>query len=223
MPDHQRPTTSSPSSPDGHRPGAARRSGLWIDLALIVFLAAAILIVRTQGWRGKRLNNPDMLPYYMGARALVQSGTVLDHGDISSYSSYSPPGTVYLMVPGLLFTSDARLQRVPGDALVFAGMILLLYLTLRPLLGRGIGLTAAALTAVSSVGYQGIYPVGHPVFVLGALAGLIAWVNGGGRWALPLALVSLAAGLYYPSFLSSQQRGSSSARKCGGRGLRPRA
>ena len=172
------------------------RPRIWPDIALLMLLTAAVIVLRTQGWRANRLNNPDMLPYYTGARSLVQSGTVLDHGDISSYSSFSPPGTVYLMVPGLLLTRDARLQRVPGDALVFAGMILLLYLTARPLLGRGIGLTAAALTAVSSVGYQGVYPVGHPVFVLGALAGLIAWVNGGGRWALPLALLSLAAGLY---------------------------
>jgi len=174
----------------------ADRPRIWPDIALLMLLTAAVIVLRTQGWRAIRLNNPDMLPYYTGARALVQSGTILDHGDISSYFSFSPPGTVYLMVPGLLLTRDARLQRVPGDALVFAGMILLLYLTVRPLLGRGIGLTAAALTAVSSVGYQGIYPVGHPVFVLGTLAGLITWVNGGGRWALPLALLSLAAGLY---------------------------
>ena len=166
------------------------------DILLLFLLAAAVVLVRTQGWRASRLNNPDMLPYYAGARALIESGTLPDRGDISSYDSYSPPGTAYLMVPGLLLTRDARLQRVPGDAIVFAGTILLLYLVIVPILGRGIGLTAAAATAVSSLGYQGIYPIGHPVFVLGALAALTAWVNGRRRWALPLALLSLAAGLY---------------------------
>ena len=166
------------------------------DILLLFLLAAAVVLVRTQGWRASRLNNPDMLPYYAGARALIESGTLPDRGDISSYDSYSPPGTAYLMVPGLLLTRDARLQRVPGDAIVFAGTILLLYLVIVPILGRGIGLTAAAATAVSSLGYQGIYPIGHPLFVLGALAALTAWVNGRRRWALPLALLSLAAGLY---------------------------
>jgi hypothetical protein len=166
------------------------------DILLLFLLAAAVVLLRTQGWRASRLNNPDMLPYYAGAQALIESGTLPDRGDISSYDSYSPPGTAYLMVPGLLLTRDARLQRVPGDALVFAGTILLLYVVVVPILGRGIGLTAAAATALSSLGYQGIYPIGHPIFVLGALVALSAWVNGRRRWALPLALLSLAAGLY---------------------------
>jgi hypothetical protein len=174
----------------------ADRPRAWPDLVLLSLLAAAVILLRTQGWRATRLNNPDMLPYYSGALALVQSGALPDRGDISSYDSYSPPGTTYLMLPGLLLTRDARLQRVPGDVLVFAGTILLLYLAVTPILGRGIGLTSAAATAVSSIGYQGIYPVGHPVFVLGALAALAAWVNGRRRWALPLAVLSLAAGLY---------------------------
>ncbi|OGO46347.1 MAG: hypothetical protein A2Z30_07070 [Chloroflexi bacterium RBG_16_64_43] len=136
----------------------ADRPRAWPDMLLLFFLAAAVILLRTQGWRAGRLNNPDMLPYYSGALALVQSGALPDRGDISSYSSYSPPGTAYLMVPGLLLTHDARLQRVPGDALVFAGTILLLYLAVTPILGRGIGVTAAAATAVSSIGYQGIFP-----------------------------------------------------------------
>jgi hypothetical protein len=65
-------------------------------VALVTLLSLALTL---QGWRA-RIPAYDMLTYIDDAYELRDTGALPRLGDTSSYGSYSPPGTTWLMLPG---------------------------------------------------------------------------------------------------------------------------
>jgi hypothetical protein len=189
---------SNPRSLPGRIAAAAgnRKYGLLADLFLILAVGTVTLLVHYQGWRSAELVNLDMLPYYYGTRDFLATGTIPEKGEISSYHSYNPPGTVYLMIPGMLLTGDPRLQTLAGTALLLYGTLIFLYLAARELSGRAVALSAALVFGISRLGFIGLWPVGHPIFIVAPLFFLILWVKRRVSWALGAAVAILAFGLY---------------------------
>jgi hypothetical protein len=170
--------------------------GGWIDLGLILAVGVLVLLLQYQGWRSRDMANVDMLPFFQGARDFLQTGRLLDRGDVSSYSSYSPPGTFYLLIPGEILFRDGRLQDLFANAILFLGTVVFVYLSARAIGGRRVGVAAACLVAVSRMGYQTVWPVGHPVIVVSMLYFLIRWVKNRSAPALAAALIIGAFGAY---------------------------
>jgi len=102
----------------------ARRYGI----AVVLLVASASLVISAQGWKS-RMPAFDLLTYMYSARALLDSGTIPQHGDTGSYGSYKPPGTAWLMLPGTALFGDPRAVAYAGTAvlhlLTLSGMLLL--------------------------------------------------------------------------------------------------
>jgi hypothetical protein len=177
------------------RPGSSY-SGGWIDLGLILAAGTLILLLHYQGWRNREMANVDMLPFFQGARDFLRTGRLLDRGDVSSYESFSPPGTFFLLIPGEILFRDGRLQDLIPNAILFLGTVVFAYLSAREIGGRRVGVAAACLVAVSRTGYQTVWPVGHPVIVVSMLFFLIRWVKNRSAPALAAALIIGAFGAY---------------------------
>jgi hypothetical protein len=189
---------SNPPGLPGRIAAAVRhpKYGIWVDLFLILAAGTVTLLVHYQGWRSGELVNLDMLPYYYGTRDFLTTGKIPEKGEISSYNSYNPPGTFYLMIPGMLLTGDPRLQTLAGTALLLYGTLIFLYLAARELSGRAVALSAALVFGISRLGFIGLWPVGHPIFIVAPLYFLILWVKRRASWALGAAVAILAFGLY---------------------------
>jgi hypothetical protein len=172
------------------------KSSIWIDLLIIFAAGTAALALHFQGWKSRELLNLDMLPYYSGAREFLSSGTVVEKGEISSYFTYNPPGTWFLMLPGILSTADPRLQELAGTAIMLFGTLLFLYLAVREIAGRVAAVPATVIFALSRLGFIGLWPVGHPLFILGSLYFLLIWIKRRAAWALGACVALLAYGLY---------------------------
>ncbi|MGA2111377.1 MAG: hypothetical protein ABSG98_04415 [Anaerolineales bacterium] len=174
----------------------ARRIGPRLDYVVILLVVVAAAVLRYQGWRGNLLNSFDLLPYHVGAFRFFQTGQVEVHGDKSSYFSFQPPGTFFLMLPGTLLLGDERLRELPGEFLQNLATLVFLYLIVRATLNRGIALASVVGVGLSQLGYLGVWPIGHPAYYLGALYFLMLWVRDKKSWALPVALGITAFGLY---------------------------
>jgi hypothetical protein len=171
-------------------------SSIWVDL-LIIFAAGTItLAVHFQGWKNRELVNLDMLPYYSGAADFLKAGTIQEKGELSSYNSYNPPGTFYLMIPGALLTADPRLEELAGTALMLYATLLFLYLAAREIAGRAVAVPAAAIFGLSRLGFIGLWPVGHPLFIVASLYFLLLWIKRRAAWTFAACLAVLAFGLY---------------------------
>ena len=172
------------------------KSSVWIDLLIILAAGTVTLALHFQGWKSGELVNLDMLPYYAGANEFLSTGKIVEHGELSSYNSYNPPGTWFLMIPGELMTSDPRLQELAGTAIVVYGTLIFLYLAAREMAGRIVAVPAAVVFALSRLGFMGLWPVGHPLFILASVYFLLLWIKRRAAWALGACIAVLAYGLY---------------------------
>jgi hypothetical protein len=172
------------------------KSTVWIDLLIILAAGTVTLLFHFQGWKSGEFVNLDMLPYYAGANEFLSTGKIVEKGELSSYNSYNPPGTWFLMIPGEILTSDPRLQELAGTAIVVYGTLIFLYLAARELAGRIVAVPAAAVFALSRLGFMGLWPVGHPLFILASVYFLLLWIKRRAAWALGACVAVLAYGLY---------------------------
>jgi hypothetical protein len=172
------------------------KSTIWIDLLIIFAAGTVTMLVRYQGWKSQELANLDMFPYYQGVQDFLSTGRVLEKGELSSYSSDNPPGTFYLILPGILLTPDPRLQDLAGNTILVYGTLIFLYLVAREVAGRVVALPATVVFALSRLGFMGVYPIGHPIFILASLYFLLLWINRRAAWALGAVVAILAYGLY---------------------------
>jgi hypothetical protein len=171
-------------------------SSIWFDLFLILAVGAFSICTRYEGWRGKELLNIDMVPYYLGVQDFLSTGKIIEKGELASYHSYNPPGTFYFMIPGVLLVSDPRLQDLPGTILIVFATLVFLYLAVREAAGRAPALAAGLVYGASRVGFMGLWPIGHPLFLVASLYFLLLWVKRRAGWALAVNLALLALGLY---------------------------
>jgi hypothetical protein len=174
----------------------ANRKEIALVLPILLSLVLFSFLMRYRGWRSTPLGNADMLVYYVGAESMLHDGTMMAKGDITSYGSFPPPGTVYLVLPAVAWLRDPRLFSLPGDLLVNLATMFFLYMIFRQCAGRGLALAICVVFGFSRLIFMGIWPIGHPAYALGMLWFLIQWVRHRSPWWLFGALVIGAFGLY---------------------------
>ncbi len=184
----------------GQRPSARDERWSWIAFGALILLCLLISLVWFQGWRARRLNNLDMIIFYRGALDLMRFGILPEKGQLYSYNAYAPPGTAFLIFPGMVLFRDPRLFEIPATFLLYVGSVIVVFLIGRRALGPSAGLAAGALFAVSRLGLQN--PIETPFFVVLSIYFLLLWVQDHRRVGLPIALIAEACALYvYPKNL----------------------
>ncbi|MGB7537163.1 MAG: glycosyltransferase family 39 protein [Anaerolineales bacterium] len=164
----------------------------WI---LAVTLASSLLLY--SGWREMSpYDSPDILAHQGNAIELIRKGIIPYRGQGLSYSGWGPPGTSFLMVPGVLLMSDPRLAEVPGAVLLHFGTLLFLFLIVRDLFGRGPAWAAVAVAGFLPVVGPMLWPNGHPFFVVGMLYCLMRWVRDRSPHWFSAALLLAGLGMY---------------------------
>src|SRR5712691_13358182 len=63
-------------------------------LVIVLLVTMIGMLLTLQGWKS-RIPAFDMLTYFNSAENLLKTGTPARYGDISSYGSFSPPGTTW--------------------------------------------------------------------------------------------------------------------------------
>jgi hypothetical protein len=168
------------------------------DLGLVGAVSLAGMALAMQGWKS---HAPafDMLPYFYGLDQFLASGAILQHGNLSSYGPFFPPGTFWLMLPGRVLFTDPRLFEKVGGALVYVGTLLGVLLLARSVFGRvtarwcvvGYGLSGLGLAFAGS-----LWPIGHPFFYVWTAYLAILWVTRRQAVYLVAAVVTFLLGMY---------------------------
>jgi hypothetical protein len=176
----------------------ARRCRPTWNAVTIFAVTSAGLVLGLQGWRA---HAPafDMLTYFYGVDAFVERGAVLQYGDISSYGSFSPPGTFWLMLPGRLAFDDARLFEKLGSASLYFGALVGVFLFARAAFGATCARLAVLFYGVSSVGLTdagSLWPIGHSFFYVWMAYLTTEWATRSDPRYLSAAVGIWALGMY---------------------------
>lgn len=177
---------------------AARRSSQCADVVWIVGLFLLSSCLAWQGWKSKTTES-DRVPLIESATAFLNYGTVPDRGCISAYSSFCPPGTAWLFLPGVALFSDYRLFELCGGLFLHISTLVGLFLLTRIAFNGSAARIAVALYAFSSVGLyyaQSLWPRGHPVFCVWLVLWTLLWCMSKDPKYLAAAIVTFAAGMY---------------------------
>jgi hypothetical protein len=164
-----------------------------------VFAVAAVgLALAIQGWRA-RLPNFDLLPYVDEASALLAAGRIPEKGTLTSFASYTPPGTAWLMAPGIALMEDSRLYESVGSAILYLGTIWGVFALAAQCAPPRFALLAAILWGLSESGLffaHSLWPRGHPFFFVWMIYFTMQWVRRRNQWYLAGALITWAAGMF---------------------------
>lgn len=161
-------------------------------------IAAAGLTLALQGWQSRELDR-DVADAISQAAALVREGRIPQHGTLTNFQSYFPPGTSWLTLPGVLVFTDARRAELLGSAALYLGTLAGVLLIGRRYFGDAIALLAVLLYAFAPAALAlaaGLWPRGHPFFYIwiAYFAGL--WVERRDGRYLAAGCVTWAAGMY---------------------------
>jgi hypothetical protein len=142
-----------------------RRPAVW-DAAFISVVAAAGMVLALQGWR---VHAPafDMLTYFYGVDAFLERGVILDHGNLSSYGPFFPPGPFWLMLPGRLLLTDPRLFEKVGGAILYVGTLAGIFVFARTAFAARCARWCVVLYGLSGIGLAfagSLWPIGNPFF-----------------------------------------------------------
>jgi hypothetical protein len=151
-----------------------------------------------QGWRGIVVND-DNVPSIEGATTFLKSGIVPSYGVISGYNSLNPPGSAWLLLPGVLAFFEFRFFELPGSLLLHAGTLIGLFILVSLAFSRPAARLAVSLYALSSTGLffaSSLWPRGHPFFCVWFAIWIILWHARKDARYLAFAVVTLAAGMY---------------------------
>jgi hypothetical protein len=170
----------------------------WLyGLTIIILVTIVGMLLALQGWRS-RPPAFDMLTYFNRAEALLKQGTLPRYGDISSYGSFSPPGTAWLIAPGMLVLNDPRLYEKLGSGLLYLGTLLGIFLLARAALGIRCAYLSVALYGLSGLGLYfagSLWPIGHPFFYVWMVYFAVHWVTRRDARYLAAAAVIWAVGM----------------------------
>jgi hypothetical protein len=167
------------------------------DFGWIVAVTLAAGLLMYSGWRDQSpYDSPDIRAHQGNAIDLLRSGVIPYRGQGLSYSGWGPPGTSFLMLPGVLLMPDPRLAELPGALLLHFGTLLFVFLIVRGFLGRGAAWAAVAMAGLLPFTGPTLWPNGHPFFVVGMLYFLIRWVRGRSPHAFSAALLFAGLGMY---------------------------
>ncbi len=167
-------------------------------LVIILFVTIIGMLLTLQGWKA-RIPAFDMLTYFHSAENLLKTGTPARYGDISSYGSFSPPGTTWLMAPGMLLLNDPRLYEKFGSAALYLATLLGVFLLARAVFGNWCAYLSVLLYGLSGLGLSfagSLWPIGHPVFYVWMAYFAIQWVMRRDARYLAAAIVIWTVGMY---------------------------
>src|SRR3954469_15120862 len=120
-------------------------------LAAILICAAFGLSLSIQSWRS-RITTFDLITAVESAQEFVTAGRIPDRGILTSFGSYTPPGTVWLMVPGVLTFKDPRLFEYVGAGVLYVGTLLGIFLLARNYFGTACAFLSLILYGFSELG-----------------------------------------------------------------------
>jgi hypothetical protein len=156
------------------------------------------LVLTLQGWKA-RIPYIDMVAPMDNARRLVTLGDIPRWGHVNSLESYSPPGTAWLLLPGVSCVKDPRLFEYFGAGFLHLGTLVGLFLLARSLFGLRCAIMASVLYGLSELGlyYAGsLWPKGHPFFYVWTLYLISQWTIQKDSRYLGAAIFLLAIGTY---------------------------
>jgi hypothetical protein len=164
----------------------------------VLILAVVASVLALQGWGG-RFTSFDLVPHAIEAEKLIERGSIPSHGCLSSFGSFIPPGTSWLIVPGQWLFSDPRLETTPGALVLFFLSVFGVYRLARWCFDRTAGVGAVALFCMAPASL-GVAVSLWPRFPMAATVWFTYFTA---RWAydrkpayLGAALVALMLGLY---------------------------
>lgn len=140
-------------------------------IAALSGLALLAVTLSLHGWRARPLFPmfTDLAVHIIDADQLVHQGRIPDRGAVGSTMGRIPPGTTWLLAPGVLLFSDPRLFEVPTSVALFVLTLVGILLLGRVLLNETCAWIAVSLYAFSFIGLHfatSLWPRGHPVFVV---------------------------------------------------------
>jgi hypothetical protein len=169
-----------------------------VGVAIVVVVTIIGMLLSLQGWKS-RAPAFDMVTYFNSAEYLLKTGTPARYGDVSSYGSFSPPGTTWLMAPGMLILNDVRLYEGFGSAFLHLGTLLGVFL----LACRSFGMRCAYLSVILyglsglSLSFAGsLWPIGHPFFYVWLAYFAVRWVTCRDAKYLAAAMATWTVGMY---------------------------
>jgi hypothetical protein len=179
-------------------PFSFSRRQLIYGLVLVHVVAVIGMSFAFQGWKSRFLTF-DLLPHIQSARELVERGRIPDRGCLSRFGSHIPPGTTWLLAPGLLAFDDPRLYESIGSGILYWGTVVGIFLLARTYFGMRCALLSAALYGLSQLGLHfagSLWPRGHPFFYVWMIYWTDRWVREKSAKYLAAALVTWGAGMY---------------------------
>jgi len=168
------------------------------EFSFVFGLTLLGMILSLQGWKSF-IPAFDMLTYFDNAYNLLHHAIFPQYGDISSYGSFSPPGTSWLMALGVLIFKDPRLYEKVGSALLHFGTLCGIFILTKKLFGRWSAYFTTLLYGLSGIGldYAGsLWPIGHPFFYVWMVYFAFLWAQNKAVKYLTLAGVTWAIGMY---------------------------
>jgi hypothetical protein len=162
----------------------------------VICLLGSILAV--QGWKSYPISL-DLVSRVNAAQALIEHGHIPDRGTISDFLAYAPPGSVWLMLPGMLLFKDCRLFESFSSLALYCGTIAGIFVLARIFFGSSTALLAALLFAFSSIGLglgQSFGSKSHPFFYVWMVYFLARWMRQRDAKYLVFSLVSWGVGVY---------------------------
>ena len=85
----------------------------------VLIVAALSAILALQGWKSRVLSF-DVVTAINLAQEFIDTGRLPDRGVVTSFGSFTPPGAVWFVLPGMLVFRDPRLFDTPAALLFFS-------------------------------------------------------------------------------------------------------
>ncbi len=167
-------------------------------LIVILLVAAVGVALALQGWKS-RIPFVDLTPPIDNAAKLLDSGIIPQWGQANSLGSYAPPGSSWLLVPGLSLFSDPRLFEYGGGIILYLGTLVGIFLLARQFFSFRCAALAVILYGLSELGLyfaESLWPKGHPFFYIWTIYFITLWVKRKNPWYLAGAIITSMAGIY---------------------------
>ena len=169
-----------------------------VGFAIVLLVTIIGMLLSLQGWKS-RPPAFDMLTYFNSAEHLLKTGTPARYGDVSSYGSFPPGGTTWLIAPGMLLFHDPRLYEKFGSTLLHLGTLLGVFLLARRSFGMRCAYLSVILYGLSGLGLSfagSLYPIGHPFFYVWLAYFAVQWVTCRDAKYLAAAMATWTVGMY---------------------------
>ena len=174
------------------------RNASRLTFFLVILVGVLAVFLANVGWHGMIPDIDRLVPIYE-ALDLLETGRLPRVGNVTSLGSHAPPGTAWLILPGLLMFDDPALYDAAGSGILFIGTLIGIFMLARKATGNACALLAAALFALSSIGFFFAYtliPVGNPFFIIWSLYFARRWVEDRDGRYLAAGLLVWCVGMY---------------------------